>query len=95
MRGVYANNCVYETVTGWGAFEPVLSRAEEMDVSEIWRMAADIPEEWYEFDSDGLDRLVERLYKRRAIIRDLIAAFRTSCRNPFPNWIASRQVVAA
>jgi hypothetical protein len=95
LRGVYANNCVYETVTGWEAFEPVLSRAEQMDVSEIWRMAADIPEEWYEFDSDGLSRLVEKLYQRRAIIRDLIAAFRTSCRNPFPNWTASRQVAAA
>jgi len=95
LRGVYANNCVYETVTGWEAFEPVLSRASQMDVSEIWQMAADIPEEWYEFDSDGLSRLVEKLYQRRAIIRDLIAAFRTSCRNPFPNWPASRQVVAA
>jgi hypothetical protein len=95
LRGVYANNCVYETVRGWEAFEPALSRAEQMDVSEIWRMAADIPEEWYEFDSDGLNRLIEKLYKRRAIIRDLIAAFRTSCRNPFPNWATSLQVAAA
>ncbi len=66
-----------------------------MDMSELWQMAADIPEEWYEFDSEGLNRLVEKLYKRRAIIRDLIAAFRTSSRNPFPNWTASRQVAAA
>jgi len=95
LRGVYANNCVYETVTGWEAFEPALSRAEQMDVSEIWRLAADIPQEWYEFDSDGLYRLIEKLYKRRAIIRDLIAAFRTSCRNPFPNWTASLQVATA
>jgi hypothetical protein len=95
LRGVYANNCVYETVTGWEAFEPAVSRAEQMDVSQIWRMAADIPEEWYGFDSDGLNRLVETLYKRRAIIRDLIAAFRASCRNPFPNWAGSRQVAAA
>jgi len=35
VRGVYANNCVYETVTGWEVFEPALSRAEQMDVSEI------------------------------------------------------------
>jgi len=95
LRGVYAVNCVYERVTGWDAFEPALSRAEQMDVSELSRMAADIPEEWYEFDSDGLNRLIEKLYKRRAIIRDLIAAFRTCCRNPFPNWTASQQVAAA
>jgi len=58
-------------------------------------MAADIPEEWYEFDGEGLNRLVQTLYTRRAIIRNLIAAFRASCRNPFPNWTASRQVAAA
>ena len=39
---------------------------------------------WYEFDSDGLNRLVETLYRRRPIIRDLITQFRDSCRNPFP-----------
>lgn len=88
LRGVYARNCVYEHVTGWDAFEPALTRAEEMDINEIWRVAADIPEEWYEFDRNGLSRLVEELYSRRSAIRDLISAFRTSSRNPFPGWIA-------
>lgn len=45
LRGVYANNCVYEGVMGWEAFEPALSRAEEMDAPAIWRCADDIPEE--------------------------------------------------
>jgi hypothetical protein len=85
-RGVYARNCVYRHVTGWHAFEPALTRAEEMDIDAIWRIAASIPSEWYEFDRAGLDRLVEALYKRRAIIRDLITTFRTSSRNPFPVW---------
>ena len=44
---------------GWEAFEPALSRAEEMDAHTIWRCAAEIPEEWYEGDRDGLNRLVE------------------------------------
>lgn len=86
LRGVYARNCVYATVTGWVAFEPALSRAEQMDIEQIWRIAAAIPEEWYESDHAGLCRLVESLYRRRAMIRDLITAFRTSSRNPFPNW---------
>jgi hypothetical protein len=55
-----------------------------MDVEEIWRTATEIPEEWYESDHFGLDRLVENLYRRRGLIRHLIAAFRTSSRNPFP-----------
>ena len=55
---------------GWEAFEPALSRAEEMDAHTIWRCAADIPEEWYEGDRDGLNRLVEALHHRRGAIRN-------------------------
>ena len=86
FRGVYANNCVYEGVTGWEAFEPALTRAEEMDADTIWRCAVEIPEEWYEGDRDGLHRLVEVLHHRREAIRRLITDFRRSSRNPFPNW---------
>ena len=86
LRGVYANNCVYEGITGWEAFEPALSRAEEMDADTIWRCAAAIPEGWYEGDRDGLHRLVETLHQRRGAIRNLITEFRKSSRNPFPNW---------
>jgi hypothetical protein len=71
---------------GWEAFEPALSGAEEMDAQAIWRCAADIPEEWYEGDRDGLDRLVRALHQRRGAIRKLITEFRRSSRNPFPNW---------
>ncbi len=86
LRGVFANNCVYEGIAGWEAFEPALTRAEEMDANVIWRCAADIPEEWYEGDRDGLERLVEALHNRRATIRKLIGQFRKSTRGPFSNW---------
>ncbi len=86
LRGVYANNCVYEGVMGWEAFEPALTRAEKMDLDTTWRCAAEIPEEWYEGDRDGLHRLVEELHHRRGAIRKLITEFRRSTRNPFPNW---------
>ena len=86
LRGVYANNCVYEGVAGWESFEPALAKAEEMDVNAMWRCAADIPEEWYEGDREGLERLVEELSRRRRSIRKLIVEFRVSTRRPFPNW---------
>lgn len=86
LRGVYANNCVYAGITGWEAFEPALTRAEEMDSDAIWRCAAEIPEEWYEGDRDSLHRLVETLHHRRTAIWELIEKFRESTRNPFPNW---------
>ena len=65
LRGVYANNSVYEDVTGWESFEPTLSRVEEMDAGIIWRCAADVPDEWYEGDRQGLEQLVEKLSRRR------------------------------
>jgi hypothetical protein len=86
LRGVNARNCVYKDVTGWESFEPTLTRAEQIDIEAIWRIASSIPEEWYESDHAGLNRLVEMLYRRRGMIRDLIAAFRLSTREPFPNW---------
>jgi hypothetical protein len=86
LRGVYVNNSVYEGVSGWEAFEPALTLAEEMDADAILRCAADIPEEWYEGDRDGLNRLVEALHRRRGAIRRLITEFRETNRNPFPSW---------
>ncbi len=65
-----------------------------MDAQTIWQCAADIPEEWYEKDREGLEQLVEKLSKRRRIIRDLITDFRSSPRNPFPKWMESRVVAS-
>jgi hypothetical protein len=56
-------------VTGWEAFEPALTHSEDMNLDDIWRLAVDIPEEWYEFDTAGLSRLIEGLYKRRPAIQ--------------------------
>jgi len=87
LRGVYARNCVYQHVAGWDAFEPALSRAEQIDCADLWRLAEGMPEEWWSRgDADALSRLIENLHKRRSLIRDLITAFRNSSRNPFPNW---------
>jgi hypothetical protein len=86
LRGVYCRNSVYERVSGWESFEPALSRLEQIDVSELWRLAKGMPEDWYQCDSEGLTRLIDKLYRRRSFIRDLLTAFRNSSRNPFPNW---------
>jgi len=73
-------------VTGWESFEPALTKAEEADPVDVWRCAECIPPEWYEYDHDGLERIVEVIYQRRNMIRALITAFRVSSRGPFPNW---------
>lgn len=92
LHGVYSRNHVYAGVTGWDAFEPALTRAEQADPIDLWRCADGIPPEWYGYDHDALQRLVEALYERRLKIRDLIIAFRESSRQPFPNWKCSTHV---
>jgi hypothetical protein len=94
LRGVYASNGVYEGITGWNAFEPALTRAEEMDIDTISRCASEIPEAWYERDRAGLERLINDLSRRRKSIRKLISDFRKSGRNPFPNWQSSPRLAA-
>src|SRR5258708_33438800 len=86
LRGFFCRNCVYQGIIGWQSFEPALSRLEQIDGSELWRLAKGMPQEWYQHDASGLARLIETLYRRRALIRDLITQFRISSRNPFPNW---------
>lgn len=86
LHGIYYHKEVYAHVTGWDAFEPVLTRTEEMDLAALWNMAKDIPESWYQEDAAGLCRLIESLYQRRTILRDLITKFRLTARNPFPHW---------
>ncbi len=86
LRGVYARNLVYAGVTGWPSFEPWLSRIEEFDPATLWRIAEGVPPEWYGGDPGEIERLIETLLERRARVRELIAAFRDSNREPFPNW---------
>lgn len=86
LHGVHAKNCVYNDVTGWESFEPTLSRAEEADIIDIWRCADQLVPSWYEYDAEGLERMVETVHTRRQSIRGLIDAVRKSSRDPFPNW---------
>lgn len=86
LRGVFARNSVYETAMGWQSFEPTLSQVEQTDIDDLRKIATEVPEEWYEHDSDGINRLIETLHRRRSLVRELITDFRNSSRNPFPNW---------
>lgn len=88
LHGVYSKKEVYEDVTRWDSFEPVLSRIEAMDYADLWRCAAQIPLEWFEHDGEGLYVLIEELHRRRSFVRNLITAFHHSSRNPFPRWAA-------
>ncbi len=86
LRGVYPRNVVYAEVTGWESFEPWLSRAEEFKEETLGMIAEEVPPKWYGGDLGDIERLLERLLARRGTLRELIATFRDSGREPFPKW---------
>lgn len=90
-RGVYAHSCVYSDVRNWDSFEPALSKAESIEPSDLWQFTDGIPEEWCGGDRATLEleKLLDTLFRRRGVIRNLINEFRCSSRNPFPNWSAA------
>jgi len=92
LRGVYPRNSVYAPVTGWASFEPWLSRVEAFESDKLWAIAEAVPPEWYGGDTAEIERLMEQMMKRRSRVRELIAAFRDSDRQPFPMWAGSVQV---
>jgi hypothetical protein len=69
-----------------GISEDPLTREEQHNLGTFKGWSKEMPEEWYQSDSEGLRRLIYTLFERRSIVRDLITAFRNSNRNPFPNW---------
>lgn len=93
LRGVYARNLVYRSITGWESFEPWLERVWKLDPQKIWAIAEIVPPEWYGGDPAEIERLIERLLERRSRIRELITQFRESSRQPFPNWMKAATAV--
>ena len=50
------------------------------------RPSTQIPPAWLEGDEDELERLLERLMRRRARVPDLIEQCCSGPSNPFPDW---------
>ncbi len=93
LRGVFARNFVYRRVKGWESFEPWLSRVESFPADTLWRIAEEVPPEWYGGDLRTIERLMEQMLTRRGRVRELIGQFRESSREPFPNWGSGKSVV--
>ena len=87
LRGVYGRNVVYADVSGWESFSPWLERIETMDAHTVWKIAEDVPPEWYGGNVSEMEQLVERLLARRGRVRDLVVQFRESERRPMPKWV--------
>jgi hypothetical protein len=88
LRGAYPELEVYLSVKGWESFEPWLSRIETIDDLSMRTLGNRIPTGWSGGASE-VTILLKALKDRRAVVRDLILAFRFSSANPFPNWTES------
>lgn len=87
LRGLYARHRVYESVRGIESFEPWLARIETKIAEAVLDEAAsEIPPEWYNFDPDALEGMLEQLLRRRKLVRELIVSAGKSSAQPFPNW---------
>ncbi|MDR3720809.1 MAG: hypothetical protein P4L00_04370 [Candidatus Acidoferrales bacterium] len=87
LRGLYARHRVYESARGMESFEPWLGRIEgkmtEAVFDEIYK---EIPGEWYGFETDALERMLEQLLRRRKLVRELVVSAWKSSAQPFANW---------
>jgi hypothetical protein len=86
LRGLYARHRVYEPVLGIPSFEAWLDRVEKITEGVQENMYSEIPPEWYSFDSDAIERMLEQLLRRRRLVRELLVAAWKSSAQPFPNW---------
>jgi hypothetical protein len=88
LRGLYARNRVYESVTGRESFGPWIERIEKRITERVFEdLICEIPPEWYADDLDALQRLAEQLYRRRTRVPELLLAAKNTTRQPFPNWM--------
>lgn len=87
LRGLYSRHRVYQNVRGLDSFEPWLARIEQtLTLNELGAIAGEIPPEWYDFDRDALEQLIEQLDRRRKDVRRLLLDAKNSQRQPFSNW---------
>jgi hypothetical protein len=86
IQGLYFRPLVYRAVRGLDDFEPWLDRIRNFPEEVVDQAVKRIPPAWLEGDEDELDRLLERLMKRRARVPDLIEQCCSGSSNPFPDW---------
>lgn len=87
LRGLYPRHRVYESVRGIESFEPWLGRVEsKITESALDEIQKEIPAEWYGFEFEALEKMLQHLLRRRKLVRELLVSAGKSSMQPFPNW---------
>jgi hypothetical protein len=86
ITGLYARRVVYDSVKSLDDFEPWLTRAATCPDAVFDRALRQIPPDWVGDDGDALERMMERLRRRRTRVRDMLLDSREATGSPFPRW---------
>jgi len=86
LQGVYFRPSVYSEVTSLDSFQPWLDMVRHFPVEVIDEAWKQIPRSWLDGDEGELERLLERLLKRRNGVERLIEDVRRHRAAMFANW---------
>lgn len=86
LQGVYFRPSVYSEVTSLDSFQPWLEMVRHFPVEVIDEAWKQIPRSWLGDDESELERLLERLLKRRNEVERLIEDVRRHRAVMFANW---------
>jgi hypothetical protein len=86
LQGLCADRTVYGDVQGLGSFEPWLGKIESLPSGVLDSAYKKIPKDWYDNESDALERLLEQLYSRRRKTPSLLLEARSADASSFRNW---------
>lgn len=89
LQGLYARRLVYDKVRSLDSFQPWLDLVVNFPEEVLDRALKSVPLEWLDpGEEDELERLLEKLLRRRPQVPGLIQASRSVRNAPFNNWIA-------
>ena len=87
LSGLYMRTDIYRDVRGYASFEPWLERIRHFPAEVIDKALREIPPQWLaEEDQPALEKMLERLMRRRSGVADLIRDLKRGRSDPFPNW---------
>jgi hypothetical protein len=90
MQSLYSSRTVYSSVRGLSSFEPWLNLIVNFREDVIDEALKEVPGSWLEGDEGEIERLLEKLMRRRKRVPELIEASFSAESNLFPNWEISR-----
>ncbi len=87
LSGLYLRTDIYKEVQGYASFEPWIERILHFPEEVIDKALREIPREWLaEGEMAELEKMLERLMKRRTKVSDLIRDLKRGRSDPFPLW---------